>query len=197
MNTPPPLMNEQATSANPGCRELFLGFLKLGMTAFGGALPLAHRIVVDERKWVSHEVFTEMLGLCQFLPGSNVVNLAIALGARFRGVRGSLSAIAGLLIIPTTIVVLLSMVYAHFQNDPTARRLFTGLACAAAGLLIQMAFKLFKPIAARPLKGGVAIACCLAIIVFHIPLGWVLLFMLPVSIVASYADQHSSAWFAK
>jgi chromate transporter len=175
---------------NPSCRALFLGFLKLSMMAFGGALPLAHRIVVDQHRWLTHQAFTEILGLCQFLPGSNVVNLAVAVGSRFRGVRGALSALLGLLVLPTVIVVLLSTVYTHFENDPHARGLFRGLACAAAGLLVQMAYKFFRPIAGRPLLGSVALLCCLAIVLLHLPLVWVLLVMTPFGIVISYIDQR-------
>jgi len=46
-------------------------------------------MVVEQRHWVSETEFTELLGLCQFLPGGNIINLAIAIGARFAGAAGS------------------------------------------------------------------------------------------------------------
>ncbi|MBV8048125.1 MAG: chromate transporter [Paludibacterium sp.] len=189
--SPPPRRDDAtAAIARPGCRALFLGFLQLGLSAFGGALPLAHRMLVEERRWVSADEFVELLGLCQFLPGGNVVNLAAALGARFRGVRGVLSALAGLLVVPTAISIALSAVYAHFQNNPVAQRLFDGLACAAVGLLIQMAFKLCQPVAVRPLLGGVALMCFIAIAALHWPLVWVFLIMVPLGMGASYLDRR-------
>jgi len=77
----------------PTSRELFLGFLGLGMTAFGGALPLAHRMVVERHRWLTEAEFVELLGLCQFLPGGNIINLSVALGMRFRGVKGALKVV--------------------------------------------------------------------------------------------------------
>ncbi len=52
----------------PTCTELFLGFLTLGLIGFGGVLPLARKVIVEQRHWLSPEKFTELLGLCQFLP---------------------------------------------------------------------------------------------------------------------------------
>ena len=62
----------------------------LGLTAFGGALPLARRMVVEAPLAVGAE-FTDLLGLCQFLPGGNIINLSVALGMKFRGPRGAFS----------------------------------------------------------------------------------------------------------
>ena len=70
--------------------ELFIGFLSIGARAFGGVLPWAHRVLVEERKWVAPADFAEMIALCQFLPGPNIVNMSIAVGAKFRGVQGAL-----------------------------------------------------------------------------------------------------------
>ena len=70
-------------------RELFLGFLSIGARSFGGVMPWAHRVLVEERRWISQEDFTAVVGLCQFLPGPNVGNASIVLGRRWFGIRGS------------------------------------------------------------------------------------------------------------
>ncbi len=72
----------------PTVAELFFGFFKLGLIGFGGVLPLARRMVVEDRKWLTGEEFTELLGLCQFLPGGNIINMAVAIGSKFQGGRG-------------------------------------------------------------------------------------------------------------
>ncbi|MEI9900237.1 MAG: chromate transporter [Hyphomicrobium sp.] len=51
-------------------------------------LPLARRMIVEERRWLTPIEFTELLGLCQFLPGGNIINLSVAIGTRFCGVPG-------------------------------------------------------------------------------------------------------------
>ncbi|MBC7800433.1 MAG: chromate transporter, partial [Gemmatimonadaceae bacterium] len=104
--------------APPTCRALFLGFLGMGVVAFGGALPMARYMIVDQRRWLSAAEFTELLSLCQFLPGPNVVNLTVALGARFRGGPGVLSALAGLLAAPMAIAMGLGTLYARYGELP-------------------------------------------------------------------------------
>ncbi|MBN4667835.1 chromate transporter [Pandoraea nosoerga] len=170
----------------PSLRALFLGFLGLGMTAFGGALPLARRMVVEKHRWVSPGEFTDLLGLCQFLPGGNIINLSVALGMRFHGWRGALASILGLIAAPSAVVIVLGMIYQRFQNDPHVKHLFAGLAAAAAGLLVQMAWKVAWPLRRSVVLGGVALACFIAIAVLRVPLVLTMLVMTPISIYATW-----------
>jgi chromate transporter len=64
---------------------LLVSFLSVGMVGFGGTLPWVRRTVVERRHWMTAAEFTDMLGLCQFLPGGNVLNVTTAVGARFHG----------------------------------------------------------------------------------------------------------------
>ncbi|WP_034292547.1 chromate transporter [Herbaspirillum sp. RV1423] len=178
----------------PTSRELFLGFLGLGMTAFGGALPLAHRMVVERRRWLSEAEFVELLGLCQFLPGGNIINLSVALGMRFRGVKGALSAILGLIAVPSMVVIMLGILYEHYRNDPNIKHLFAGLAAAAAGLLVQMAIKIALPLRKNLVLAGLAAVCFVAIAWLRIPLLWTMLVMTPVSVVitAKLAEKKAA-----
>jgi len=50
-------------------------------------MPFARRMLVEERRWLNAEEFTDVLSLCQLLPGPNIVNVAVCVGARFHGVR--------------------------------------------------------------------------------------------------------------
>lgn len=67
----------------PTCTELFLGFLTLGLIGFGGVLPLARKVIVEQRQWLSPEKFTELLGLCQFLPGATLLTSRLRLAWSF------------------------------------------------------------------------------------------------------------------
>jgi len=165
------------------------------MTAFGGALPLAQRMVVERHRWLTQAEFVELLGLCQFLPGGNIINLSVALGMRFRGVRGALASILGLIAVPSVVVVLLGMLYQHFQHDPHIKHLFAGLAAAAAGLLIQMAYKIILPLRKNLVLATLAVVCFIAIALLRIPLLWTMLVMTPVSIVitAKFAAKKGAS----
>ncbi|KAF1036027.1 MAG: putative chromate transport protein [Herbaspirillum frisingense] len=164
------------------------------MTAFGGALPLAHRMIVERRRWLSEPEFVQLLGLCQFLPGGNIINLSVALGMKFRGVKGALAAISGLIAVPSAVVVLLGMIYQHFQHDPNVRHLFAGLAASAAGLLIQMAVKIALPLRKNLVLAAVAVVCFVAIALLRVPLVWVMLVMTPISVLltARYGDRFAA-----
>ena len=76
--------------------ELFLGFLSIGARSFGGVMPWAYRVMVEERRWISPADFTETVGLCQFLPGPNIGNTSVVLGKRWFGWRGSIVGFLGL-----------------------------------------------------------------------------------------------------
>ncbi|WP_188397164.1 chromate transporter [Oxalicibacterium flavum] len=174
---------EPAHAPPPTTQQLFLGFLGLGMMAFGGALPLAHRMLVEQKRWLSEDEFTEMLGLCQFLPGGNMINMSVAVGMRFRGVRGGIAGLLGLIAVPSMTVVLLGVLYQRYQNDPQVEHMFAGLAAAAAGLLVAMAIKIV-----RQLRGGlptiaVALVSFAAIALLRLPLLWTMLVMTPLSIL--------------
>ncbi|NIF88023.1 chromate transporter [Burkholderia sp. Cy-637] len=165
-----------------GIAELFLGFLGLGLVSFGGALPFVRRAVVEQRGWLTPEEFTDLLGLCQFLPGGNVINLSVAVGMRFRGVPGALAGLLGLIAGPTLVVVALGVIYARTQGDPRVQHLFGGLAAAAAGLLIAMALKVARPLRQVPAAAGVAALAFVAIALLRLPLLTTMLVLTPISI---------------
>lgn len=176
-----------AMAEPPGLGDLFKGFLGLGLMGFGGVLPLARRMLVEERRWLSPAEFTELLGLCQFLPGGNIINLSVAVGLRFRGIGGALASLGGLIAAPTAILIALGMVYDRFSDDPHVRHLFAGLAAAAAGLLVAMAARIAWPI--RRDGGAIAIAalCFVAIAVLRLPL-------LPTMIVMAALGALLARW---
>ncbi|WP_042269861.1 chromate transporter [Paraburkholderia heleia] len=178
----------------PTVRDLFLGFLALGFTSFGGALPLARRTIVEQRRWLTASEFTDLLGLCQFLPGGNVINLSVALGMRFQGWRGALAGILGLIAGPSLVVIGLGVLYERTQDDPHVRHLFVGLAAAAAGLLVSMALKIVLPLRRDPAAAVVAALGFVAIAVLRTPLLPTMLVLTPVGIaLAARAARKQGA----
>ncbi|OZI71197.1 chromate transporter [Bordetella genomosp. 12] len=174
----------------PSCGQLFYGFFRLGISAFGGALPLARRMLVEKERWLSGDEFTDLLGLCQFLPGGNIINLSVAVGARFHGPRGAFAALMGLILAPSIIVIMLGTIYQRYEGDPHIQHMFAGLAAAAAGLLISMAVKI-----ARPLRGNwpgiaIALACFAAIAVLRLPLLPSMLVLTPLSIFLTWRRRR-------
>jgi chromate transporter len=175
-------MVETQTEA-PTTGGLFKGFLLLGLTGFGGVLPLARHMVVEKHRWLTAAEFSELLSLCQFLPGGNIMNLSVAIGLHFRGIPGAVAAITGLIAAPAVIILALGVVYGRFSHEPHVVHMFAGLAATAAGLLISMALKLSAVLRRRPLGIAVALAMFAAIAWIHLPLVPTMLVMAPISIV--------------
>ena len=141
----------------PGVAGLFVGFLLIGVCGFGGVLPWARRMIVEQRRWMTPAEFTDLLGLCQFLPGGNIMNFSIGLGARFHGPLGAVAAsLIGLMSAPVAIVLVLGLVYDRYSGLPTVRHGFAGLAAAASALVLANALKIAAPLRGRPL--GLAMA---------------------------------------
>jgi chromate transporter len=177
----------------PTVGDLFKGFLGLGLTSFGGALPLVRRTVVEQHRWLSAAEFTDLLGLCQFLPGGNVINLSVAIGMRFHGWRGALAGLLGLIAGPSLVVIALGVLYERTQDNPHVQHLFAGLAAAAAGLLIAMAAKMLLPLRRNPVAAGIAALGFVAIAVLRLPLLPTMLVLTPLSIaLAAHAAARSA-----
>src|SRR5574343_2093802 len=105
----------------PTPAALFLGFSRVGLSGFGGVLPWARRLLVDTERWLTAEEFNVLLGLCQFLPGPNVVNLAVAVGVRCCGWRGAVAGALGLMMVPVLIALLLGLLYQHYGELPAVQ----------------------------------------------------------------------------
>ncbi len=143
--------------------ELFLGFLSIGARSFGGVMPWAHRVMVDERRWVTEEDFAETIGLCQFLPGPNIGNASIVYGKRWFGLSGALAAFLGLFALPFVWVLALFALYADFAaTNATLRAVVTGVGAAGAGLFIGTAVKLGRVLVRRPAALALITGCFLA-----------------------------------
>ena len=175
----------------PNCRALFSGFMKLGLMGFGGVLPLAHRLIVEDQKWLNAEEFTNLLGVCQILPGGNIVNMAVAIGYDFQGVKGAISAIFGLMLAPTLIVIGLYQLYAQFQSIPTIKHMIEGLAAAAAGLLFATGLKMLKPIMKKKLTYFTIVLTVIFMLFIKLPLALTLLILVTVNMMVLMIQQKN------
>jgi chromate transporter len=167
----------------PGLGPLFGAFASVGLLGFGGVLPLARRMVVERRGWLTAAEFTDLLALCQFLPGPNVVNVAVALGGRFRGPAGSLAAVSGLLGGPVAVVILLGAAYGRFGAVPAVAHAIAGLAASASGLVLATALRIAAPLRRRPAGLAIAAAALLGVAVLRLPLPLVLLVLAPLGML--------------
>ena len=162
--------------------ELFWGFLKIGVSGFGGVMPFAHRMLVERRRWLTEQGFTEALSLAQFLPGPNIVNLSVIIGRRFQGPVGAVTATLGLMLMPLVIVLLFAMLFAEFAHIDAVRGACNGVSAAASGLMLSVALKMSRPMRRVPLQLCIGAITFMAIALMRLPLLWALAVLAPLSI---------------
>jgi chromate transporter len=141
-------------------------------------------MMVEERRWLTPEQFNETYALCAFLPGGNILNFSVIFGSRFRGAAGALVAIAGLMGPPLLLIMIIGALYAHYGDLPAVRRMLTGVASAAAGLMMATVAKMARPLFrdSSVIRPVIALVTFVAIGLFHWPLPLVLAVIVPVSI---------------
>jgi len=179
----------------PTLVELFLAFAKMSLAGFGGVLVWARRGIVDQHKWMTADEFNETFALCHFLPGPNIVNLTFVFGSRLRGLPGAVAAFSGLVGPPALIMVVMGALYHRYGEIDALRRILSGVACAAIGLMLAVVFRMMTPlIKRRDLIGLLTLlAIFVAIGVLRLPLAAVLLVAIPLSIAITYARRKEAA----
>ena len=178
----------------PTLIALFIAFAKMSLAGFGGVLVWARRGIVDQHRWMTADEFNETFALCHFLPGPNVVNLTFVFGSRFRGLAGAIAAFSGLVGPPVVIVTILAALYQRYGEIEVLRRILSGVACAAIGLMLSAVFRMMTPLFKRRDVIGllVMIAVFVAIGVLRLPLPSVLLVAIPISIGITFAMRRSA-----
>ncbi|MEY4980364.1 MAG: hypothetical protein RLZZ352_2634 [Pseudomonadota bacterium] len=170
--------------------ELFLAFTWLALQGFGGVLAVVQRELVEKKCWMSREQFLEDWSVAQILPGPNVVNLCLMLGGRWFGLPGALAALAGLLLAPLAVVLLLVVLYGSVAEYPVAQGALRGMGAVAAGLIMATALKLATALKSNPMGlavcSGLALLCFALVALLRWPLGWVLLGLGPLACLWAY-----------
>jgi chromate transporter len=170
----------------PDHRQLFFGMMQVALSAFGGGLSAwSQRIIVEERRWLDNTSFLTGLTVARLFPGPNQINMAVYIGARFQGLSGALAALAGMLLVPFSLLMLVGLAYFSFRSLPLVDRLLAGVVTAAAGLALSMGFKILHQYQRDPVALLLALATFVAMSVFHIRL-------IPVVLIAG---PLAMAWY--
>lgn len=172
--------NANETRAQPeSLTDLFVSFTLLALQGFGGVLAVVQRELVEKKHWMTREEFVEEWAVAQIMPGPNVVNLSLMIGARYFGFKGAMAALAGMLTAPLVIVLLLALVYVEFSDYPGVQGALRGMGAVAAGLIAATGLKLFgalqKNVLGLPLCITLGVLCFIAIALLRWPLAYVLL----------------------
>jgi chromate transporter len=168
--------------------EIFLAFARVSLMAFGGVLPWARRMLVVEKRWMTPAEFNDLLALCQFLPGPNIVNVCAVWGSRVGGLPAVLASLFGLLGPSVALMVVAGMLYRAYGAMPELSGALTGLAAAAAGLIMSTAGQMAGPLLRRRPGPAHAVAAAgfIAVGILRLNLPLVLLVLVPLSIAFAW-----------
>jgi chromate transporter len=155
----------------PGLRQLFTGMLMVALSAFGGGLSAwSQRIIVEQRRWMSNEEFLTGLTVARLFPGPNQINMAVYVGTFFRGLPGALAALAGMLLVPFTLLMGVGLLYFRFHTLPALDRVLAGVVAAAAGMALSMGFKILDEYWKDPVALLLAAVTFVLMAFFHVRL---------------------------
>src|SRR5438034_6723943 len=155
----PTKLDQDANASGHGVseREALRVWLRIALLSFGGPagqIAVMHRILVEEKKWISETRFLHALNNCMLLPGPEAQQLATYVGWLMHRTRGGLMA-GGLFILPGVIsIMVLSYVYAAFGHLSLVASLFLGLKAAVLAIVLEAVFRVGK----RALKNNASIA---------------------------------------
>lgn len=176
-------------------RHSIATWCRVALLSFGGPagqIAVMHRILVDEKKWISEERFLHALNYCMLLPGPEAQQLATYIGWLMHRTRGGLA--AGILFISPGFVAILalSIAYACFQQTSFVQALFFGLKPAVLAIVLEAVLRIGK----RVLKNGVMIALAvisfIAIFFFGIPFP---LLILAAAMIGFIGGRIAPQWF--
>lgn len=125
--------------------QIFLEFLFIGATSFGGGVVAYLRNgVVVKRGWIDDPEFVEYLAISQSLPGLNATNMAMLLGDRLRGFVGGLAALVGICLPGGVLMLIAGVLYHAHGGKPMVAAMLKGVAAAAIGLILATTIELGK-----------------------------------------------------
>ena len=121
--------------------RLFITFMKIGAFTFGGGwamISIIERELVDSHKWLNREDYLDQLSLAQSLPGILAVNIAVSIGQKLRGTKGSIVAALGT-ILPSFVIILIIAMFLtpdFIKTNATVESIFRGIRPAVVALII-------------------------------------------------------------
>src|SRR5580698_3388017 len=124
--------------------EIFLEFLIIGATSFGGVVPYLRGSLVTKNHWVDDKEFVEMLSISQSLPGLNATNMAVLVGEKLHGALGSIAAIIGICLPGAVLMYIVGIFYRIHGDHIWITAALKGVAAAAVGLILSTVVGLSK-----------------------------------------------------
>src|SRR6476660_5199257 len=152
--------------------EAFRVWLRVALLSFGGPagqIAVMHRILVEEKNWISESRFLHALNYCMLLPGPEAQQLATYIGWLLHRTAGGIMA-GGLFILPGIIAIMgLSYIYAAYGNVGFVEAMFFGLKAAVLAIVMEAVVRVGKRALRNRIMIAIAAAAFIAIFFFAVP----------------------------
>ena len=144
-----PMILNNSKMPYPSLTRLFLSFLRLGLTAFGGPAMIVYikELAVKKNKWLNEERFKDGVVLCQSIPGATAIQMAAYVGLKTKGLRGALASYIGFGLPAFAFILLFSILYNGYHNLSFVQSLFAGLQVIVVAIIAQATYSFGKNIA--------------------------------------------------
>lgn len=153
--------------------NLFRQFMAIGLQSFGGGattLYLMRRVSVEEQQWLSDTEYTAFWGMVQIAPGINLLGQSVLIGHKVAGLRGSIVALAGLLLPSTALTVAITAGYAEIRTNPLVMAAVHAIIPATVGIGCVLAYQMLIPVLRVSRSEGVRSLVMSSVVVIAAPL---------------------------
>lgn len=157
---------------------MFRTFFKIGLFTIGGGyamIPLIEREVVEHHAWIDQREFTDLLAIAQSTPGVFAVNMAIFIGYKHRGLRGSIIAALGT-VLPSFLIILgIALFFHRFKEYTIVENIFKGIRPAVVALIAVPTFNVARTAGINRHTVWIPIVCALLIWLLGVSPVWVII----------------------
>ncbi len=129
--------------------QIFISFFKIGCIAFGGGytvIPLIEREAVEKRKWITHEELLDISAISQTLPGAIMANISTMVGYKTGGLLGAATATAAAIAPTFIIVLLLTVFFWNYTDNPIVKKVFIGILLGISSLITYSLIKMWQKV---------------------------------------------------
>lgn len=128
--------------------ELFISFIRLGLTAFGGPAMVAYikELAVEKKQWLDSKTFQDGVAIAQAIPGATAMQVAGYVGFKRAGVLGGIATFAGFGLPAFLLMLVLSLIYSKTHQIPQVLSIFEGLRVVVVAIVANAFLSFGKPL---------------------------------------------------
>ncbi len=153
-------------------------------------IPIMEQEIVDRRKWLSRDDFLDCLSISQAMPGVFAVNMATCIGRRLGGVKGVVCAIAGNVMMPIVLILILAVAFRHFRDNEVVEHIFMGLRPAVVALIAAPVFRLAQSAKVSWRNCWIPISSALIVWLIGVSPVWIILAAIAGGVLYEVRDKH-------